>query len=64
MMIVEIFIVKIFYLFNLLVNHANGYLEEKKGNKYLIFHDSVNENKALLKNKHMFCIELKTKSKQ
>ena len=37
---------------------------KKKGNKYLIFHDSGNENKALLKNTHMFCIELKTKSKQ
>ena len=34
----------------LLVNHASGYIEEKKGNKYyLIFDDSVNENKALLK---------------
>ena len=33
----------------LLVNHANGYLEEKNGNKYFIFDDSVNENKGLLK---------------
>ena len=34
----------------LLVNHASGYIEEKKGNKYyLISDDSVNENKALLK---------------
>ena len=33
----------------LLVNHASGYIEEKNGNKYLIFDDSVNENKALLK---------------
>ena len=33
----------------LLVNHANGYIEEKNGNKYLIFDDSVNENKGLLK---------------
>ena len=32
----------------LLVNHANGYNEEKGGNKYLIF-DSTNENKELLK---------------
>ena len=31
------------------VNHANGYIEEKNGNKYLIFDDSVNENKGLLK---------------
>ena len=33
----------------LLVNHASGYIEEKNGNKYLIFDDSVNENKELLK---------------
>ena len=37
----------------LLVNHASGYIEEKNGNKYLIFDDSVNENKALLKNMQM-----------
>ena len=30
------------------IDHANGYTEEKKGNKYLIF-DSVDENKELLK---------------
>ena len=30
-------------------NHASGYIEEKNGNKYLIFDDSVNENKELLK---------------
>ena len=30
------------------VNHANGYIEEKNGNKYLIF-DSADENKELLK---------------
>ena len=33
----------------LLINQASGYIEEKNGNKYLIFDDSVNENKALLK---------------
>ena len=33
----------------LLVNHASGYIEEKNGNKYLIFYDSVNEKKRLLK---------------
>ena len=33
----------------MLVNHATGYIEEKNGNKYLTFDDSVNENKALLK---------------
>ena len=48
----------------LLLNHASGYIEEKNGNKYLIFDDSVNENKALLKNMQMFGMELKTKSKQ
>ena len=30
------------------VNHANGYIEEKNGNKYLIF-DSTDENKELIK---------------
>ena len=33
----------------LLVNHANGYIKEKNGSKYLIF-DSAEENKELLKN--------------
>ena len=32
----------------LLVNHANGYKEEKGVNKYLIF-ESMDENKELLK---------------
>ena len=32
----------------LLVNNASGYIEAKNGNKYLIFDDSVNENKGLL----------------
>ena len=32
----------------MIVNHASGYIEEKNGNKYLIFDDSVNENKGLL----------------
>ena len=50
-----------FYLF---VNHASGYIEQNNGNKYLIFDDSVNENKALLKNTQMFGMELNTKSKQ
>ena len=30
------------------VNYANGYIEEKNGNKYLIF-DSTDDNKELLK---------------
>ena len=34
----------------LLANYASGYIEEKDGNKYLIFDDFVNENKELLKN--------------
>ena len=33
----------------LLANYASGYIEEKDGNKYLIFDDFVNENKELLK---------------
>ena len=33
----------------MLVNHANGYIEEKNGDKYLISDDFVNENKELLK---------------
>ena len=32
----------------LLVNHTNGYIEEKNGNNYLIF-DSTDENNKLLK---------------
>ena len=34
---------------HLLVYHASGYIEEKNGKKYLIFDDSVNGNKGLLK---------------
>ena len=33
----------------LLVNHANGHIEEKNENKYWIFDDTVDENKKLLK---------------
>ena len=43
------------------LNHTNGYIEEKNGNKYLIF-DSADDNKELLKK--MFGTELKTKSKK
>ena len=32
----------------MLINHANGYVEEKGMNRYLIF-DSTDENKELLK---------------
>ena len=35
------------------INHASGYIEEKNGNKYLIFDYSANENKGLLKNVQM-----------
>ena len=30
------------------INHASGYIEEKNGNKYLVF-DSTDENKEVLK---------------
>ena len=33
---------------HLRINHASGYIEEKNGNKYLIF-DSADENKEVLK---------------
>ena len=45
------------------IDRGSGYIEEKNGNKYLIF-DSTDENKELLKNKQMFWMELKTKSKK
>ena len=32
----------------MLVSHASGHIKEKHGNKYLIFDDSVDENKGLL----------------
>ena len=35
--------------FYLLIHQASGYIEEKNKNKYLIFDDSINENKGLLK---------------
>ena len=45
------------------IDHANGYIEERNGNKYLVF-DSVDKNKELLKNTMMFGMELRTKSKK
>ena len=45
LMIVNIYNVNPLYL---LVNHADGYIEEKGVNKYLIF-ESTDENKELLK---------------
>ena len=44
----------------LLVNHANGYIEEKGVNKYLIF-DSTDENKELLKKYNDVWNEIKNK---
>ena len=41
------------------IDHANGYIEEKNGNKFLIF-DSADENKEVLKNTMMFGMELRT----
>ena len=41
----SIYSVNSFYLH---IDHASGYIEEKNGNKYLIF-DSVDENKEVLK---------------
>ena len=45
------------------INHANGYIEEKGVNKYLIF-DSTDENKALLKKYSNVLMKLETKSKK
>ena len=45
------------------IDHANGYIEEKGVNKYLVF-DSTDENKELLKNIMMFLLELVIKSKK
>ena len=45
------------------ITHADGYIEEINGNKYLIF-DSTDGNKELLKNIMMFLMELDMKSKQ
>ena len=45
------------------VNYANGYIEEKNGNKYLIFDDSVDENKEVLKNYNEVWDGIKNKMK-
>ena len=47
----------------MLINHSNGYIEEKGVNKYLMF-DSIDENKELLKNTMMLLMESKTKSEK
>ena len=52
----------------LIIDHANGCIEEKGVNKYLVFDStelhSTDENKELLKNAMMFLMELETKSKK
>ena len=44
-------------------DHESGYIEEKNGNKYLMF-DSADENKDILKKTMMFGMELRIKSKK
>ena len=48
---------------HLRIDHANGYIEEKNGNKCLIF-DSVDINKELLKNTIISGMELEIRSKK
>ena len=47
----------------LLVNHANGYIEEKNGNKYLIFDYSVDKNKEVFKKYNEVWDSIKNKIK-
>ena len=47
----------------LCIDHANGYIEEKNGHKYLIF-DSVDENKELLKKYNHIWNGIKKKIKE
>ena len=47
----------------LLINHANGYIEKKGVNKYLIF-DSTDENKELLKKYNDVWNGIKNKTKE
>ena len=62
----NIYSVNPLYLF---IDHASGYVEEKSGNKHLVF-DSVDENKELLKKYNMklwffiFGMKLRIKSKK
>ena len=50
------------------VNHANGYIEQKNGNKYLIFDSaelrSTDENKEVFKKCNEVWDGIKTKLKQ
>ena len=45
------------------ITHANGYIEEKDMNKYLVF-DSTDENKELLKNYNDVCNGIRNKIKE
>ena len=47
----------------LLANHANGYIEEKNGNKYLIFDYSVDKNKEVFKKYNEVWDSIKNKIK-
>ena len=51
------------YPYYLLANHASRYIEEKNGNKYLIFDHSDNEKKELLKNYGEVWNGIKSKTK-
>ena len=59
-MIVKIFSVNPLYL---LIDHANGYIEEKGVNKYLVF-DSTDKNKELLKKNNDFLNGIRSKIKE
>ena len=50
-------------LLYLRINHANGYIEEKGVNKYLVL-DSTDESKELLKKYSNVLMKLETKSKK
>ena len=60
-MIEKIFTVWILCIYVLII--ANGYIEEKNGNKYSIF-DSVDENKELLKKHNDIWNGIKNKIKE
>ena len=47
----------------LLIDHANGYIEEKGVNKYLVF-DSTDKNKELLKKNNDFFNGIRSKIKE
>ena len=45
------------------INNASGYIEEKNGNKYLIFNNFVEENKEVLKKYGDIWNRIKNKNK-